>query len=115
MVEKENAWILDSGSSNHISDRLDDFFEFEQLEDEIVWGQGNSCSVKGKGKVLCYAQIGKRLFGMRLNDVLYVPNFGLRVMSIGAAAQNGWKFQIIDGGIVGRVDGKDVLCTEPIL
>jgi hypothetical protein len=110
--EEYDTWILDSGSSNHISDRIEDFKDLEEISDEIVWGDNNACDVKGKGTIECFIKNGKGNFGIRLKDVLYVPNFGLRVMSIGSAAKHGWDFSVNEKQIVGKVNERTVLWAK---
>jgi hypothetical protein len=99
------TWIIDSGSSNHITFEKRDFHEFKEIKDKVYWGTDNECEVLGIGSILAEVKIGCQTRGLRLENVLYVPKFKFKVFSLGAAALKRWRFCIGKSQITGIADG----------
>jgi transposase InsO family protein len=103
---RKDLWILDTGSTHHISNRREDFCEFRELKDEIIWGKEVTSKVMGIGAVKADIQTKGEPYRIKLLNVLFVPDFDFCVMSIGSASSHGWKFHIFNDTLQGHVDGK---------
>ncbi|UYV82142.1 hypothetical protein LAZ67_21001117 [Cordylochernes scorpioides] len=71
----KDVWYLDSGASEHMTNRIDWFSEFNELDEEyqVKLGDNHVINASGKGTILisCYVD-GKWTKGI-LKNVLYVP------------------------------------------
>jgi hypothetical protein len=105
---KSNVWLMDSGASHHICFEKDDFYELKNTKETILWGNESTCNVLGKGIVKIILEVGGENVTITLNDVLYVPEFKHRVISLGAMSKHGWIFRTGRNCITGYVD-KDVI------
>jgi transposase InsO family protein len=87
------VWIIDSAATCHISFERSDFFDFEEVDEEIEWGTNTVCKVKGKGKIGIISNIGNQTEDFVMHSVLFVPEFRYKVFAIGAATRNrDWHF-----------------------
>jgi hypothetical protein len=72
-----DLWIVDSGATNHMSNKLINIFNLKQLSSPtfvlFVNGKGSLVKVKGKIKL-----ISKTI----MFDVLYVPSFPFHLLSV---------------------------------
>jgi len=79
-MEKCNSrWILDSGASKHVTGRSSEFASYKlypsSYREKIQTADGTSQPIKGVGIVKCTPSI-------TLSSVLYVPSFGVNLVSI---------------------------------
>ncbi|CCD26781.1 DUF5314 domain-containing protein NDAI_0I02120 [Naumovozyma dairenensis CBS 421] len=74
-----NHWIFDTGCTSHMTPHRSVFSEFHTDVSGSVKGAGGSVRIKGHGTV--------KLNGITLNDVLYVPDLPVNLISIRKATQ----------------------------
>ena len=71
-----NAWVIDSGATNHICHQKSSFLSFKSLPDTSVsLPNGVMVDIVGIGSI----ELGSDL---RLSDVLYIPQFKFNLLSV---------------------------------
>ena len=71
-----DLWIVDSGATNHISNKLINFSNLERFVSPsfVSVANGKGSLVKGKGKIKIVSEI--------MSNVLYVPSFPFQLLSV---------------------------------
>jgi len=93
LVGGERCWILDSGASSHISGFRADFSAYEKLETPrtvLLANQQKGYGI-GLGEIKLVVKIDGQDKILKLKNVLHVPEIKRRLISIGAATDNGCK------------------------
>ena len=72
-----NAWVIDSGATNHISHQQSSFLSFKPMSNTVNLPNGISVSIVGIGTI----HLGRNLI---LHDVLYIPQFKFNLLSVSA-------------------------------
>ena len=86
--KQEDVWLLDSGSSNHMTGNIAMFANLdEEVRSEVTTGTDNKISVKGKGRVSIRARNGEHKF---VPYVYYVPSLKCNILSIGQLINKGY-------------------------
>lgn len=81
---EENAWILDSGASAHMTYRKEFFLNLvECSQKSLTLGNKQSVEVAGIGKVLIKRYVNGQWEDSELHNVLYVPNLRRNLISEG--------------------------------
>jgi hypothetical protein len=93
-LENKSGWLMDSGASDHVTFCRDDFVEFKEVCEYLVWGSDVRCRVKGKGNVLVRVSYGNRVEEIMLYGVLFVPEFSCRVYSLTKGTAKGWIYTL---------------------
>ena len=75
----ETIWMLDSGVSMHFMNNINNFVEFEAIQDLTVHTATGTTQITGKGSVIF--SVGKEQ--VRLYPVYYVPELTTRLLSLG--------------------------------
>jgi hypothetical protein len=72
-----NLWVIDSGATDHMSNKLTNFSDFSILSTPafVSVANGKGAPVKGKGKMKLLSHIVE-------SDVLYVPFFPFQLLSV---------------------------------
>ena len=88
----ESAWFLDSGASDHMSNKRCWFSHFEALDDAIPVrvGDGNIIYAHGRGIINILAFDGNQWNEKQLKDVLFVPEIRLNLFSAGCVLDKGF-------------------------
>ena len=89
-----SGWVLDSGASRHITNRVDNLLEAKPLDDDIVitFGNGETAKAEACGDVELSGLRGSDVSTVTLKDVLYVPGAAANLLSIPRAVDNGVTF-----------------------
>ncbi|GBP95853.1 Retrovirus-related Pol polyprotein from transposon TNT 1-94 [Eumeta japonica] len=88
---EENAWIMDSGASAHMTFRKDFFVELLKCsEKSLTLGNKQSVEVSGIGKVLIKRYVNGQWETSELHGVLYVPNLRRNLFSEGVIIRKGY-------------------------
>jgi hypothetical protein len=101
-----SGWLLDSGATDHVSYDREDFVEFQEVSEFLVWGSDMRCEVKGRGKVIGEVRLGERVTVITLHDVLYVPDFACKIYSLGRGTSVGWKYVVGRKTMTGISEGQ---------
>ncbi|XP_031281900.1 uncharacterized protein LOC116140401 [Pistacia vera] len=104
------AWLIDSGCTNHTAEDLHKFINLDKLySSRVKIGNGDSVEVKGIGDVAIQIQSGTKI----IPNVLYVPEINQNLLSVGQMLEKGYSlhFQnqacvILDG------DGNELMCVK---
>ncbi len=94
ITEKENKmkdiWLLDSGSSSHVCCSKRFFTNIESYNSVIKVGDGRELRVEGKGCVEIPIDNDQKVRNIRIEEVLFVPDIKLNLISIGKLAKKGF-------------------------
>lgn len=90
MITYLNDWIIDSGASVHVCGNIRAFNYFTPIEEGehrmVLVGDLRPLPVIGKGQVVLKLASNNILV---LNDVLYVPNISLNLISVSSLGKTG--------------------------
>lgn len=88
----EEAWIMDSGASTHMTYRKDFFETYEEVENSKVYlGSGQSLEVHGKGCINIQKQVRGKWLDARIENVLHIPQLTKNLFSEGVITSRGMK------------------------
>lgn len=89
------VWFLDSGASDHMSNRKDWFTTYEVFDSPtaVRIGDGGCIKAYGKGCINVAMFNGKSWIENHLVDVLYVPKLNYNLFSVGIALDKGLEMQ----------------------
>ncbi|KYQ48808.1 hypothetical protein ALC60_12138 [Trachymyrmex zeteki] len=108
---KEDQWLADSGASNHMTFRRDWFDTFETIDDKsvlITVGNNNIVYARGRGSIKILSMVNGKEREGTLYNVLWIPELGRNLLSIGASARHGNK-TIIDKNLIKIVNHRGKL------
>ena len=88
---KNDSLILDCGAMAHM---FSDKRYFTILEPKaaghfVTIGGHNQVPVKGRGSIHFYAQLNNAYHNINLNNILYIPELGVNLVSLSALQRNG--------------------------
>lgn len=93
-VGKEDAWLTDSGASQHISYRREWFDDFRPSQGgTVVLGNDGECKVEGVGTIHVEKFVNGRWSKGRIEGVFYVPSIRKNLFSVGACTEKGYIVQ----------------------
>ena len=77
LVNLHDLWIIDSGATDHMSNKLDNIHDFKSFVKPtfVSVADGKGAYVKGKGKI-------NLLSDKIVSDVLFVPSFPFQLLSV---------------------------------
>nr|TKR85555.1 transcriptional activator DEMETER-like [Populus alba] len=77
LVNLHDLWIIDSGATDHMSNKLDNIHDFKSFVKPtfVSVADGKGAYVKGKGKI-------NLLSDKIVSDVLFVPSFQFQLLSV---------------------------------
>ena len=89
--KKGNAWVIDSGASQHMCNSKNSFCKLEKLEVPIPIeiGDGTVIDAVGIGKVSLKVNLPSRKSNCFLENVLYVPKLFCNLLSISKITESG--------------------------
>ena len=101
-INKYNElWIIDSGTSHHITNKLSDYTSYTPYaipEEVQTANKHDSLTILGEGTVFFDTETTNRqIHRVCLENVCYIPNGSNRLLSGG---------QLCDTGLIERVDNK---------
>ena len=87
-----DTWIIDSGASNHICNRKEMFVSIRNYNSVVKVGDGRKLQVPGIGEIDLEVELDKpkRVIKLKINDVLYVPELNVNLISIGKLVAKGY-------------------------
>lgn len=93
--QRDVAWYLDTGASNHMTGRRDVFAELDTgVTGSIKFGNGSIVDIRGRGTVLFSCQTGQH---RALTDVYFIPQLRSNIVSLGHLEENDCQVLIEDG------------------
>ena len=95
-INDENAWIMDSGVSQHMTPNRNWFETYEPSSGKVLMKNNPLCKVAGVGSVKIKFHNSKI---RRLTGVRHIPDLSKNLISLGSLEEKGCKFQI-DGGVL---------------
>lgn len=92
--QESDKWFMDSGATEHMSNKREWFTNFVALKKPfpIRIGNGKHIFATGIGEILIFAFDDKNWVRKRLTDVLFVPDIKLQLFSFGTALDKGLVF-----------------------
>lgn len=85
-------FIIDSGSSKHISANREWFRNYRPCDEKVQVGNHEWVEAVGCGEIELVCNIGGRTELVTIHDVLHVPSIARNLFSVGAATQKGAEF-----------------------
>lgn len=94
----KSQWILDSGATEHMTSDRERFTSLQKYTSIVEVANSEKIAVTGKGEILLSFH-DSTINGMNftMSDVLYVPNLGGSLLSIGRIEERGFRVQFADG------------------
>ncbi|RKF84146.1 Gag-Pol polyprotein, partial [Golovinomyces cichoracearum] len=82
----ESSWILDSGATIHVCNKISKFIEFNPIErkDEVLWAGESQIQIEGYGKTIIFLKCTQYPNGrpLQLINVAFVPSLHTNVTSL---------------------------------
>lgn len=106
--DDQNAWLLDSGCSIHMTGNRGWIEHYEPLEtpESISFGDGSVLYAQGKGVVYLMSDIGNKEIKIQLTDVYYVPKAAVNLFSVGRCSILGTQITFLDDKVKLNQNGK---------
>ena len=83
-------WVLDSGATSHFCANKDLFLDLKPCSVPIAWGKAKKLIAKARGTVRTSFR-GKKI---RLENVLYLPQLGVNLLSTSRLVKKGYKVEL---------------------
>jgi hypothetical protein len=108
---KDTAWYLDSGASNHMTGNRDKFAELDStVHGKVRFGDGSAVEICGRGVILMKCLTGEHRV---LSDVYFIPRLKNNIISLGQLEENGCKYTGEDGVLTLWDRQRNVLARVP--
>lgn len=90
-----DAWFLDSGASDHMSNKIKWFIDYEKFASPkmVRVGNGELIPAYGKGNINISAYNSKKWIDKHLTDVLYLPEIHLNLFSMSRTLEKGFTLE----------------------
>lgn len=92
-----NTWILDSGATEHMTSVREKYFKFKPYSSTVEVANSEKIKVTGIGDTIIKLPGEAEEKTIALSNVLYVPNLGGNLLSIGRIEERGFKVEFSDG------------------
>ena len=99
-VSDNDFWLIDSGASDHMTNRREWFCDFEEFTSpvDIKIGNGDSMYAYGKGNIEIDTFLEGGWKAGIMHDVLFVPNLKQNLFAVKVVAKKGIDFSITNNG-----------------
>lgn len=107
----ESKWYLDSGASEHMSNDRALFENLQKLDRPVVIQTAKSRSnllARYKGRVVVQALVSEERIQVNMEDVLFIPELSLNLLSLRRLEATGKKIVFFDGCVTVEADGEIV-------
>lgn len=107
-IRRPCDWYADSGATQHMTDQrtiLNNFVPVGPERWKVTGIGGSSLSVRGQGDVKITSIVGGRVLKGTMRGVLYVPNLGTNLYSIGTATDAGSQVLFTNNKVLLSRDG----------
>lgn len=92
-VNDRDAWVLDSGASDHMSHRREWFINYKEISINVMVGNGSVIAAKGRGDINILAYNGVDWIKRHIADVLFVPEISMNLFSSGKVMDRGFQLR----------------------
>ena len=99
-----NSWIIDSGAFDHIACNLRDFVDWTRLPTPIPITLGNQSSIHATCIGTVVLKLPDSKHALTLENVLYAPDFGCNLLSVGKLTTSNTYSMTFGGGVCQIVD-----------
>jgi hypothetical protein len=109
-------WVMDTGTTSHITNRCDAFVTYQTLGDKIISGVGGlKTTVQGTGTVKVKSIHNGHKYLLHLENVLHTPSNPNNLLSLGRWDASGGHYTG-GGGAITLItkDGKSITCCMKI-
>lgn len=113
-VENSSSWVLDSGATRHMTSNIDFFKSLDtKYRSTVRVANQNTSTVYGvgSGEVECVTKAGKK-HTLRLDGVLYVPDFESGLISINVLDKEGFKVLVEHGVMTLNKNGVELAVAD---
>lgn len=113
----ENEWLADSGATHHMTHQREWLYNFESIKKGqfgITVGNNHVIDALGRVNIDVIATIDNRKIQHKLCNVLFVPDIGKNLLSVGAAADNGVEARLSKAGIKLMSNNNVIACGTRI-
>uniref|UniRef100_A0AAG5CSP7 Retrovirus-related Pol polyprotein from transposon TNT 1-94 n=1 Tax=Anopheles atroparvus TaxID=41427 RepID=A0AAG5CSP7_ANOAO len=86
----EEEWIFDSGATSHLCRNRNLLVDAENVSSSINVANNTAVPVVAKGSVNVSADVGASTCAISMNDVLYVPELAVNLLSVSKMCQKGY-------------------------
>lgn len=94
MKYDDSCWLVDSGATNHISNKLDGMYDVCETDDKVVLGDNNVIQVSKIGTLEVISNTGIKI---KMLKVAFVPSFHRNIVAV-TKLMNGNDQLITSGG-----------------
>lgn len=96
----QDHWLIDSGASDHMTNRREWFFEYQRFPDpvQIVIGNGEKVLALGRGNIHIETNVSEKWSKGIMYNVLHAPGMKHNLFSVRASAKKGVDFLIKRNG-----------------
>lgn len=108
---KKSKWYLDSGASEHMTNDSSLFDDMEKLKTPVVVQTAKTGVVllaRQKGRIVTHSVVNNEKIQIRMEDVLYIPDLALNLLSLRRLESSGKKVTFYNGCVTVEVDGEVV-------
>lgn len=109
----EAKWFLDSGASEHMAHDRSLFESLHKLKQPVIIQtakSGVSLFAHHKGRVVTHAIVGDKKIRINMEDVLFIPELSLNLLSLRRLENSGKRVIFFDGRVIVE-DGDEVVAT----
>ena len=109
-TNQKDAWLVDSGCTNHMTKHSHIFTEIDSsIKVPVRMGNGEMVKSEGKGTITIQTKKGAK----HIKDVLYVPNLDQNLLSVPQMMQNGYSIHF-EGDTCDIYDpeGNNIACIK---
>ena len=86
----KNCWILDSGASNHICNKMEMFKSSSYFDSFVIVANGKKLKTKAVGTIELDVELeDHKMVKLMMHDVLYVPDMEFNLISIAKLTEKG--------------------------
>ncbi|KAH9641407.1 hypothetical protein HF086_011436 [Spodoptera exigua] len=89
-----DKWYIDSGATKHMTSRRDWFVDLKPIDNKVTVANGTKIDAEGIGKISINTENNVNT----INDVMYVPNLQINLLSVKTAVEKGFTIMFDKSG-----------------
>jgi hypothetical protein len=108
---KQNNWLMDMGANIHITNNRNNLTEVKTCDETVKVGNGSVLLAREHGKVMLRQKTSGKTIG--LEQVLYVPNFAKKIVSLTLLNDKGNDVKLTENGMeISKGDNKMIILKK---